>query len=80
MEKRKTIQKEHRREVWKSAVGGARLDRLSDDLGISRDLEPGDEFAAVRQRKKRKEGTRKTTPGPPQHRAAFIVPFIFLSS
>lgn len=39
--------------------GGGRLDRLSDDLGISRDLEPGDEFAAVRQRKKERRGQEK---------------------
>lgn len=50
MEKKKKKKKtqKYRTEVWKSAVGGGKLDRLSDDVGISRDLEPADEFAAAR--------------------------------
>lgn len=44
-----------------SGGGGGRLDRLSDDLGISRDLEPGDEFAAARRGQGKQEQALRST-------------------
>lgn len=57
--KKKNNTKRTQERGLEKCCGGARLDRLSDDLGISRDLEPGDEFAAVRQRKKERRGQEK---------------------
>lgn len=47
--------------VRSGKVQWARLDRLSDDLGISRDLEPGDEFAAARQGQGKQEQALRST-------------------
>lgn len=56
-EKKKNSSRSGEEEGW-VVLRGSRLGRLSDALGISRDLGPRDEFAAVRKRRRRRRRTQ----------------------